>query len=96
MADGAGDPGSTATIARRRGGTPDTAVAGNKPVLSNQGVVKLPADSRRVLRNGNNLLAIPLMRLKLGWYNHMPGDVARFRGTDIVNAGLLKIHRRYK
>ena len=80
MAEDTDIGGGTRTLTRPRGGgSPGKAAGGGKPPSSGVDSPKSPAESGLVLRNGKNPLALPVTRLKVGWYNPMPADLARFR-----------------
>jgi hypothetical protein len=81
-------PIGTGTGPRRRGGgSPGTATGGNKPAVEHKDNPKPPAETGRVARNGKNLLALPVTRLKLGFFQQMPADLARFRIWVPTNTG---------
>src|SRR5690348_3561998 len=80
--------GTTATITRPRGGgSPGTAASGGIRPEASEGTPNSPAESGRVARNGKNSLAIPVTRLKLGWFTQMTADRTRFRIWIPTNTG---------
>ena len=96
MADDVANATGTNTTTRRRGGgQPGTPTNGQGPPSPAKDNPKAPPESGRVARNSKNLLAIPVTRLKLGWYQQMPGDLARFRIWIPTKSGG-KLTIRYK
>ena len=80
------DPNKPTAVIAQRGGAPGGA-NGASPHTPGKATPKSPRESGRVARNDKNVFALPVTRLKVGWWNHMPGDVTRFRLWIPTNTG---------